>query len=631
MCGINGIYALNKDLLAGQLQKQLREMNAGIIHRGPDDEGFYIEDQQEYFAGLGHRRLSIIDLRTGKQPIYSADRQKIIVYNGEVYNYRELKKKHFSVDDQFYTETDTEVILKLYEKYGTDSFSMLEGMFAFSIYDRTKQKIFIARDFFGEKPLYYTQSGNTFYWASELKSIVRVLPQKPAISLRGMNLFFRLTYIPAPYTIYESVHKLSANHFIEIDCVTGKHGIREIAEDKIISNETFSFEEAVKHTFELVNQSVESRIVSDVPIGTFLSGGVDSSVVSLCVAQQSSARIDTFSIGFLKKEFDETEKSRVVAKLINSNHHEFVIGEKDLAENIDRVLLNFDEPFADSSSLPTYFVANKTSEFVKVALTGDGGDEVFGGYNKYYMGKLNRKYTSVVPGPLHRGISKILLPVLASKEDKRGLRFKLSRLLKGIDYGDDFYYNIISLGFMESEMKKVFRSPVYEEDPVKYYKDIIGDKKYTVHDFRNIDRYLSLEGDMAVKVDRSAMLSSLESRAPFLNKKIWDFTHQLPENFLIKGTNKKYILKKAFENYFPAGFLDKSKKGFGVPVGDWLRDGLKNELESYINPGFLSHQGIFNEENIIPLVKDHVNGKVDNTFRIWTYYCFQKWYKEIYD
>lgn len=631
MCGINGIYALNKCSSGDRLNEQLQVMNAEIIHRGPDSEGYYFEEQKNYFVGMGHRRLSIIDLHTGKQPIYSTDKQKVIVYNGEVFNYRKLKNRHFNANDRFYTETDTEVILKLYEKYGTESFSMLEGMFAFSIYDRTKQKIFIARDFFGEKPLYYIQSENKFYWASELKSIMKVLPQKPALSLRGLNLFFRLTYIPTPFTIYESVHKLCANHFIEIDCVTGKHEIREITEEKILPDKTYNFAEAKKHTFELVNRSVESRMVADVPIGTFLSGGVDSSVVSLCVAQQSSTRIDTFSIGFLKKEFDETEKSRMVAKLINSNHHEFVIGEKDLADNIDRVLLNFDEPFADSSALPTYFVANRTSDFVKVALTGDGGDEVFGGYNKYYMGRLNAKYISIVPETMHRGLLKILLPMLASKDDKRGTRFKLRRLLKGIDYENDFYYNIISLGFMESEIRNVLKSHVFENDPIKYYKDFVGNKKNNIHHFRNIDRYLSLEGDMAVKVDRSAMLSSFECRAPFLNKNLWNFTSQLPDNFLIKGTNKKYILKKAFESYFPAGFLDKSKKGFGVPVGDWLRNSLRNELKGYTDVDYLTRQGIFCPESIIPLVENHINGKVDNTFRVWTFYCFQKWYKGIYE
>lgn len=631
MCGINGIYRFNKQLFEEQYAKQIQTMNDAITHRGPDDEGYFFDNQTEYSVGLGHRRLSILDLNAGKQPIFSEDKQKVIVYNGEVYNYRELKKKYFGADEHFFTKTDTEVILKLYEKFGTDSFSMLEGMFAFSIYDREKQKIFIARDFFGEKPLYYTESDNTFYWASELKSIIAVLPQKPGISLQGLNLYFRLTYIPAPFTIYDSIHKLNINHYIEIDCVTGRREIRKIDTKKIVPTSTYGFEDARKKTVELVNWSVESRMISDVPIGTFLSGGVDSSIVSLCVAQQSTARIDTFSIGFSKKDFDETEKSRLVAKMINSRHHEFTIGEKDLADNIDKVLMNFDEPFADSSALPSYFVANKTSDFVKVALTGDGGDEVFGGYNKYYMGQFNKKYTTVVPELFHKGISKVLLPFLTSKEDKRGLRFKINRLLRGIDYENDFYYNIISLGFMESEMKRVFCSSVYISDPMKFYKNIIGGENQTIHHFRNIDRYISLEGDMAVKVDRSAMLSSLESRAPFLNKNLWNFTNQLPDDFLLKGTSKKHILKKAFEKEFPHGFLEKSKKGFGVPVGDWLRNGLRREIEQYIDEDFLSRQGIFNLEAVIPLVKNHIDGKIDNTFRVWTFYCFQKWYKTIYN
>lgn len=604
-------------------------MNEKIIHRGPDSDGFYFDTENECFVGLAHRRLAIIDIEKGGQPIFSVDRQKIIIYNGEVYNYKQLKQEHFSEKDVFNTNTDTEVVLKLYEKYGSKSFGMLEGMFAFAIYDREKQKLFIVRDFFGEKPLYYTKQEDTLYWASELKSIISVLPHKPGINVNGLNLFFRLSYIPAPYTIYSGINKLKPNCFMEIDCKTGSLETKEIYHT-IKDYGNLHFDEAVILTRNMVNNSVASRLVADVSVGAFLSGGVDSSIVSLSASKLLNKSIDTFSIGFEKKEFDETDKSRVVSEIIRSNHHEVIIGENDLLEIIDKIILNFDEPFADSSALPSFMVAHYTAKFAKVAITGDGGDEVFGGYNKYYMGKFNRSFTGLVPRLLHQGINKISDLLFAESKDHRGLKFKLNRLIKGIDYNNDFYYNIISLGFMENESRELLNGSFYQNNPLSAYKQAAG-KIRSIHDFRRVDRMLSLEGDMVVKVDRTAMLASIETRAPFLNKNLWDFSSQLPENYLMKGMNKKYILKKAFENEFPKGFLEKSKKGFGVPVGDWLRGSLRQELLSYINTDFLIKQNIFNKELVNHLVENHISGKQDNTFRVWAFYCFQKWYSSIYE
>ncbi|MGB8705559.1 MAG: asparagine synthase (glutamine-hydrolyzing) [Gillisia sp.] len=630
MCVINGIH-FNKDQTKAEIARILGGMNEKIIHRGPDEDGFFTHETEAFSLGMAMRRLSIIDLSTGKQPIFSDDGKICIVFNGEIYNYKKLKKLLQSRDVEFYTTSDTEVILKLYEEFGTESFSMLDGMFGFSIYDERRGKVFIARDFFGEKPLYYYQTSEKFFWASELKSIISALDRKPEISRKALNLYFQLTYIPAPFSIYENIHKLEANHYLEIDCSNFSFNIHEIEQNfpqdvpaKI------SFEQAKKQTHDLVSESVESRSVADVPLGTFLSGGVDSSIVSLALAKQKEERIDTFSIGFEKKSFDESDKARTVAKLINSRHHEFIISIQDLKENFNNILLNFDEPFADSSSLPTYLVAHKTRQHVKVALTGDGGDEVFGGYNKYYMGKLNTRYTSVVPGVLHEGLRKMVQPVLSTKDDKRGMRFKLKRLMNAINYEGDFYYNIISLAYQSAELEQILKPQVFEKDSFQHYKDQRDQKARSLTDFRDIDKMMSLEGDMLVKVDRTSMLTSLESRAPFINKNLWNFTAQLPEDFLMKGWNKKYLLKEAFKEYFPDGFLDKSKKGFGVPVGDWLREHLSSELESYIDPKFLESQNIFESDKIREIVRRHLSGKEDNTFRVWTFYCFQKWYKETY-
>lgn len=629
MCGINGFIS-TEEKTPKQLTDILGQMNQEIFHRGPDQDGIFVETNSSFSVGMAMRRLSIIDLATGEQPMSSDDKMIHLVFNGEIYNYKKLKEELQKKGCRFNTTSDTEVILRLYEEFGRESFKMLDGMFAFSIYDKHLQKIFIARDYFGEKPLYYIQENGHFLWASELKSIMSWKTVKPAISIEGLNLYFQFTYIPAPFTIYEGVSKLEANHYLEFDCKNFSFVVDEIKQDFKEHKKKMSFSEAKKKAHDMVQESVKSRSVSDVPIGTFLSGGVDSSVVSLCLAQQTEKKIDTFSIGFEKKSFDETEKSRTVADLINSNHHEYILSEGDLKDNLDQILLNFDEPFADSSSLPTYLVAHKTRQEVKVALTGDGGDEVFGGYNKYYMGKMNRKYTSVVPEYFHNSLLKISTPFLKTKDDNRGLRFKVRRLLEAVNYKGDFYYNIMSLAFPHAELPDVFRERFYSAAGLAHYKRIVGDKNETLQDFRRIDQIMSLEGDMLVKVDRTSMLTSLESRSPFLNKELWNFTSNLPEDYLMKGWDKKYLLKEGFKKYFPKDFLDKSKKGFGVPVGDWLRGYLNKELKSYTEKNFLESQGIFDVDYVRELVEKHLTGQMDNTFRVWTFYCFQKWYKNVY-
>ena len=626
MCGINGFIS-TKEKQPEEIARILGKMNQEIVHRGPDQDGTFTEANTTCAVGMAMRRLSIIDLATGEQPMSSDDDMIQLVFNGEIYNYKFLKDQLLKIGYNFKTTSDTEVILRLYEEYGRESFKMLDGMFAFSIYDKKINKILIARDYFGEKPLYYTQENGNFLWASELKSIMSWKTSKPPISLEGLNLFFQFTYIPAPFTIYEGIHKLEANHYLEFDCKKFSYSVNEIKHDFQEHKAKINFSEAKAKAHDMVQESVKSRSVSDVPIGTFLSGGVDSSVVSLCLAQQSDKKIDTFSIGFEKKSFDETDKSRTVANLINSNHHEFVLSEGDLKENVDQILLNFDEPFADSSSLPTYLVAHKTRQQVKVALTGDGGDEVFGGYNKYYMGKMNGKYSSFVPKPFHHSLLKVSTPFLTTKDDNRGYRFKIRRLLEAVNYEGDFYYNIMSLAFPHRELPDLLNNGYYSAEGLSYYKKIIGNKNRTLQDFRKIDQVLSLEGDMLVKVDRTSMLTSLESRSPFLNKELWNFTAGLPEDYLMKGWNKKYLLKEAFKKYFPEDFLDKSKRGFGVPVGDWLRGYLRRELKSYTEKSFLENQGIFDVDYVQDLVEKHLTGQTDNTFRIWTFYCFQKWYK----
>ena len=487
MCGINGIISRSKKDLQ-QLEALVLKMNDLIIHRGPDDAGNHVETLSDATVGMGMQRLSIIDLSTGNQPMYSDDDQIVLVFNGEIYNYRELKsdlqKEHKTV---FKTTSDTEVILKGYEIYGPECFKQLDGMFGLSLLDKNKGKIYLARDYFGEKPLYYHHSEDGLIWASELKSLINALGSKPPISKLALNLYFRLTYIPAPYSIYEGIRKLKPNTYLEYDVVSGTLQENQIEPFPSTTEKDISFDEAKKSTRDLVTKSVISRSVSDVPIGTFLSGGVDSSIVSYCLAEHSANKINTFSIGFEKKSYDETEKSRLVAKMINSNHHEFIIDASAMKASVAEILLNFDEPFADSSALPTYLVSNKTSQHLKVALTGDGGDEIFGGYNKYYAGKFNARYTRVVPKFAHQAVKGLTAPFLKTRRDSRGFRNKSRRMLDAISYKDDFYWDIISLGMNGSDIEKFMQQAYRVNDPFSFYKETLElAKPKSLNDFQQI-------------------------------------------------------------------------------------------------------------------------------------------------
>ena len=626
MCGINGIIFKSKQDI-NTVKQTITQMNDLIIHRGPDDHG----TSEQASVAMGMRRLSIIDLSSGQQPMFSEDKKITIVFNGEIYNFKRLKAQLISEGISFKTTSDTEVILKLYEQKGTEAFKMLDGMFGLSIHDQHLNKVFIARDYFGEKPLYYTAQNDSFYWASELKSITNVLNFKPEINKKGLNLFFRLSYIPAPYTIFDGIHKLEPNSVLTYDLISHSFEIKSIHELPIPKASHIKFDDAKKEVKARVYNSVESRSISDVPLGTFLSGGVDSSVVSYCLADMTDSKIDTFSIGFEKKSYDETDKSQVVAKLINSNHHEFIISETDLKHHIDDILYNFDEPFADSSSLPTYLVSNRTKSNVKVALTGDGGDEIFGGYNKYYIGKLNSKYTNIVPKGIHSVIDNWSSKLLSRKDDSRGFKYKLNKLIKAIDYTDGYYWDIISLAFNTEDINSFLKPEFQDLSMFDHFKTVSGiSNPKRLNDFRRIDKHVSLEGDMLVKVDRTSMLNSLECRAPFLNRELYEYTMTLPEDFLLHKWSKKHILKEAFKDLFPKWFLEKSKQGFGVPVGDWLRGNLKSELQSYAETAFLERQHIFNTSEISKLVNNHISGKQDNTFKVWAFFCFQKWYTNTY-
>lgn len=627
MCGINVIVSpLDNQDLASALSK----MNKAIVHRGPDDNGVFISESENYSIGLGMQRLSIIDLDLGKQPMQCVDGNLVIVFNGEIYNYKTLKTELENEGVIFSTNSDTEVILNLYKSRGTKGFELLDGMFAFAMYDKQRHTLIVARDYFGEKPLHYALINSNFYVASELKSLLKVLPNKPEIDPVALNLYFQLTYIPAPYTIYQGIRKLERNSVLELNCETFAVNTQEIEFAKNREDSPSSLESAKEVTRKKVSESVQSRSVADVEVGCYLSGGVDSSIVALCHSENSGKPISTFGVSFDNPSFNESEKAFSVAKIIKSKHHNFLLTEQIGVELTQRTIINFDEPFADSSAIASAFLAQQTSNYVKVVLTGDGGDEAFGGYNKYLMGKINSRYTNLVPSKFHQSIAKGAQKLFAQSNDERGLKFKLNRLFSSIDYSNNWYLNIISLGFQESDLVEILSSDWYLDNVIRSKVQGLPRNFNSLNHLIETDLQLSLEGDLLPKVDRTSMQFSLECRSPFLNRAIFEFTSQLPEQYLIKGFNKKRLLKAAFSDDFPKGFLDLPKKGFGVPVGEWLRGVLKSELLHFADNEALTKQGIFNPQAIKSLIQNHLSGKRDHSFQLYTFYCFQLWYYEVY-
>lgn len=617
---INGVF-FDKPKKSEYMELLIKDMSSLNLHKSNDN--IEIFEEENYSIGIGS---SVNNINTEAQ--YNASEKPLInvSFNGKIFNYKELRQKLVNESAVFKTKSENELIIRLYEKYGIESFAMLDGTFAFSIYDKEKKTIIIVRDFFGKKPIYYFKTNDSFYWSSKLESLIKILPLKPILSKEAISIYFQLTYIPAPYTIYENIYKVESNHYLIFNCDTKSLDIERINQQENVNYWDSSFDKAKETVRDLVQKSVKSSVDSQVRTGTFLSGGVDSSIVSLCYSKLSSTPINTFSLGFDNKRYDETNKSKIIARLIGSKHHEFILESKNLIADIDNIITNFEEPFADSSALPSYYISSKASKEVKRVLTGDGGDEVFGGYNKYYMGKLNRNYIRFLHPNIHNIILELSNTLLKEKSDKRGVVYKINRLLKSIDYEGNFYYNIISLGFQKEELKDLLLFSVNTEKSFDYYKNIMSGKNDAIHDFRQIDKMISLEGDSIVKVSQTSELANIETHSPLLSKELWFLSNSFPESFLMKGWNKKYILKEAFKEYFPKNFFESAKKGFGVPVGDWLRKELKDELMYYCSKSLLKDQGLFNLEYINKLVSNHIYAIEDNTFKVWSFFCFQKWY-----
>jgi len=606
MCGFAGFFGPGD-------QGDLKRMADAIAHRGPDGEGFYQDPNQPVY--LAHRRLSIMDLEGGHQPMSNEDRSVWVSYNGEIYNHGELRVELIAKGHVFATDhSDTEVLVHGWKEWGTDLPLKLNGMFGFCIWDRKTNKLFLARDRFGEKPLFWAQQGNLFAFGSELSVFKAHSTFKASFNALGLKKFFAYGYIPSPFTALESCHKLMPGHWLEFDLQDQSVNIQPYWQFRInVAENPPSFEEAAEEIEHLLKQSVQRRLMSDVPLGVFLSGGVDSSAVAgaMCGMRDSSS-VKSFSIGFQEKSFDESEHARFMANALGCDHHEKILDLNSARNLIEEVLSRLDEPMGDGSLLPTYLLCQFAREKVTVALSGDAGDEIFAGYDPFKALKPAGLYHSIMPNFAHKGM-KTLVDLLPKSNKNMSLDFKLRRVLMGLDYGPEVWNPVWMAPLGKSDIEDLFQEPtsiedlygeaisLWQEDPNKGLVD------KSLEFFTNF----YLPDDILTKVDRAAMMNGLEARSIFLDNDLVDFARSLPAEYKFDGKTTKKVLKKAVERLVPQDILNRRKKGFGIPLMQWLKDipmdtGKSNEF------------GV-KQDIVDQFIRSHQSGGSDHRFFLWNW------------
>ena len=628
MCGICGYINIDNEPVADN--EILRRMARAIAHRGPDDEGFYIKGN----AALGHKRLSIIDLKSGGQPMSDDTGALIIIYNGEVYNFRELKAELIDLGCNFHTHSDTEVVLNAYRKWGPGCLDKFNGMFAFAIWDNNDKSLFLARDRFGKKPLYYGRFKNTFIFGSELKSVF----QHPAVAMDidrlALGKYFAHDYIPSPRSIIKGISKLEAGHYLFLNNgeVTKKRywdftfdvdpGLRS------------DLESTKKTLVDLLRESVKRRLISDVPLGVFLSGGIDSSaVVAMMSTLMSPKDIKTFSIGFKDRSYNEAGSASLVARHFGTDHYEKILGSDMMMACLPKVLDIIDEPFADSSIIPTYLVSSFTREKVTVALGGDGGDELFMGYPSFIAHRMAVVYDRF-PNVLKKLASRVPA-ILPAGPNYMGLPFKIRRFLRGANYSRGLRHQVWIGSFPPGEQGLLFLDKADRTlfDPMNIYSESSAyfDKYKDISDMDRVE-YLYIKtyltDDILAKVDRASMAASLEVRAPFLDNDFAKFSGSIPNDLKLKGLQTKFILKEAMKEILPREIVYKPKHGFAVPISSWFRSELKGLLFETFEKKKIEGEGIFRHSFIENLLKEHISGKRDHGRAIWSLFVFEMWYNK---
>ena len=625
MCGIAGFSGRGTE---DDLLRMIRQLK----HRGPDFQGGWWQQYPHEAVGLGHARLSIIDLSSGaNQPFFTADESVGIIFNGEIYNYLTLKDELLKTGRYtFRTTSDTEVLLYLYQEYGEKLFAKINGMFAFAIYDFRTGKTLLARDRMGKKPLHYSVKGDTLVYGSEPKALLQHPLIGKAISPDALNAYLTFEYVPTPYSIYQDIQKLEPGHYMTFEDgrVTAKEPFWTIQ----FNHQPITFETALTRLDELLSDATAIRLMADVPLGVFLSGGLDSSAVAYYAQRNSASRIQTFSIGFQEKSYDEATYARTVAKHLGTEHHEKTLTAQDSLDLLPGIAAELDEPFADASIIPTYLLSKFTRGHVTVALGGDGADEMLAGYPTFtsdYLRGIYGRMPRLVDSLANRVAN--LLPV---SDDNISLDFKAKQFLKGFQEKPD-YTHTLWLGSFSPRQKRQLLSPdvlaqLTDKTGLGLIDRHVATLPANTSDFDQTTYiyYLTyLLDDILVKVDRASMYNSLEVRAPFLDYRVVDFANSLPESFKRKGLTGKYILKELMRGKIPNDIIDRPKKGFGIPLSQWLRNELRPLCNDLLSETSLKQHGLFNAGYVAQLQQEHFTGKQNHRKLLWTLMVFQQWYR----
>ncbi len=630
MCGICGF--INRGNLTIDREAVIQSMCLLLEHRGPDDKGFY----SGRGVNLGMRRLSVIDLVTGKQPIHNEDKTVWIVFNGEIYNFKELKIDLEKNGHIFYSNSDTEVIVHLYEEMGGACVSRLNGIFAFAIWDERERILLLARDRFGVKPLYYTIQGNDLIFASELKAFNAHPMIKKEINYLSLRKYLSYGYIPSPRSIFSGINKLPAAHFL-----TYKEGAVRLNKYWDINlghhdpGRRLNLKECEGRFLDTLRGAVKRQLNSDVPLGVFLSGGIDSGSIAAMMCQLNVKDINSFSIGFPGSSFDETKYSTKLSQRLGTRHHHKILSSNDMVKLLPKVIKFLDEPFADASIIPTYLLSEFAREYVTVALSGDGGDELLCGYPTYQAHKFASFYKNMPNFLRNRIIGKIVdrLPVSL---DNFSLDFKAKRFVSGMDYDDAIRHFIWMGSFTPGEasllltdnFKGFFDESMVYDEANAYLDDRNGYSLIEKMQFLDIKTYL--QDDILTKMDRASMMCSLEVRVPFLDNEVVDFINSLPEALKLHGLTTKYILKKTMHKLLPSEIINRPKKGFGIPVGKWLKHDLKPIILDVLSEDRIKRGKLFNYKYINKLKLDHFESKKDNGKLLWTLLVFELWRENVY-
>lgn len=629
MCGIAGLVDFRRQSSKENLQK----MTDVLFHRGPDDGGYFFEEFEQTQVGLGHRRLSILDLSNhGHQPM--AFGHLTMVYNGEVYNFKEIRAVLEKQGYMFESHSDTEVILKAYHKWGIEAVHRFNGMFAIAIFDSQKQTLTLIRDRAGVKPLYWYQKDGLFMFASELKSFHEHPAFVKELNHDGLALFLQYGYIPQPHTIFNHTHKLQAGHSLELNINNSELNITKYWDVIDCYNQPkldITEQEAMEETERLLKSACEYRMVADVPVGMFLSGGYDSSAVTALLQSERTEKLKTFSIGFHEEKFNEAHHAKKVAEHLGTDHTEYYCTQKDALEILPKLPEIWDEPFGDASAIPTTLVSQLARKDVTVSLSADGGDEIFGGYDKYtQVLKLDNALSKLPMRKLIGNAMGLINPEqipLMNKVPKFDRRYKkIHQALSANNPAE--IMSLASSVFTPLELNKLLKTPFHATQTS--FEDI----GYLDQSLDNLDKLLAIDyktyqlDDILTKVDRATMSVSLEGREPLLDYRIIDFVAKLDPKLKINNGNKKYLLKQITHKYLPKEIMDRPKMGFGVPIIKWFGEELSDYLDYYLSKKYLENQGIFNEEFVsqeLSYYKTNINHGIT---RLWYLLTFQMWYEK---